>query len=147
MGLEFVNADMIAAGLHPLGARHSDVEAARIMLARLDTLVAEGRSFAFETTLAGRGYLRRIEQWRSSGCRVTLLFLSLPSPEIAIERVRRRVRQGGHDIPEEVIRRRFDVGLDNFWNCYTARVDGWAALDNTERAPEIMETGGDLELR
>ena len=117
------------------------------MLAEIDTLVAEGRSFAFETTLAGRGYLRRIDQWRCMGYRVTLLFLSLPSPEVAIERVRQRVAQGGHHVPDDVVRRRFDAGFDNFWHLYTANVDGWVLLDNTDRTPAIIETGGDLDLR
>ena len=146
MGFAFINADEIAAGLDPLGNRRSDVQAARLMLAEIDRLVAERRDFAIETTLAGRGYLRRIQRWRRMGYRVTLLFLSLPSPEVAIERVQRRVKQGGHDIPEDVIRRRFDAGLDNFWNCYAGRVNGWAMLDNTERVPKVIETGGDLEL-
>ena len=147
MGLEFVNADLIASGLVPLGSRHVDVQAGRLMLAEIDTLVAEGRSFAFETTLAGRGYLRRIDQWRCMGYRVTLLFLSLPSPEVAIERVRQRVAQGGHHVPDDVVRRRFDAGFDNFWHLYTASVDGWVLLDNTDRTPAIIETGGDLDLR
>ena len=80
-GMPFVNADLIAAGLAPFGSRHADVLAGRLMLAEIDRLVAEGRSFALETTLAGRGYLRRIDRWRRVGYRVSLLFLSLPSPE------------------------------------------------------------------
>ncbi len=133
---------MIAAGLSPLGSSHSDVQAGRLMLAEIDRLAAEGRSFAFETTLAGRGYLRRIDSWRSLGYRVTLLFLSLPSPDQAIDRVRRRVIQGGHHIPEDVIRRRFAAGIDNFRSVYTARVDSWVLFNNAGEAPVLIEMGG-----
>ena len=143
-GLPFLNADMIAAGLAPLGSRHSDVQAGRLMLAEIDRLAADGRSFAFETTLSGRGYLRRIDRWRDEGYRVTLLFLSLPSPEDAVERVRRRVEQGGHHIPEDVIRRRFDSGLANLRDAYAERVDRWVLLDNTGEAPVLVEVGGRL---
>ncbi len=142
LGLPFLNADMIAAGLAPLGSRHTDVQAGRLMLAEIDRLAAEGRSFAFETTLSGRGYLRRIDGWRRMGYRVTLLFLSLQSPGQAIHRVRRRVQQGGHHIPEGVIRRRFDAGIDNFRSVYAERVDSWVLLDNTGKAPVLIEMGG-----
>ena len=141
-GVPFLNADMIAAGLAPLGSRHSDVMAGRLMLAEVDRLAGEGRSFAFETTLAGRGYLRRIDEWRRMGYRVTLLFLSLQSPLQAIDRVRRRVQQGGHHVPEDVIRRRFDAGIDNFRSVYAERVDSWVLLDNTGKAPVLIEMGG-----
>lgn len=141
-GLPFLNADMIAAGLAPFGSRHSDVMAGRLMLAEIDRLAGEGRSFAFETTLAGRSYLRRVDKWRRMGYRVTLLFLSLQSPDQAIDRVRRRVQQGGHHIPEDVIRRRFDAGIGNFRSVYAGRVDNWVLLDNTGKAPVLIEMGG-----
>ncbi len=144
-GLPFLNADLIAAGLAPLGSRHSDVLAGRLMLEEIDRLVAEGRSFAFETTLAGRGYLRRIEQWRRMGYRVTVLFLSLPSPELAIERVRQRVAQGGHSLPDDVVRRRFDAGLENLRNVYSARVDDWVLFDNSGRVPVVIDRRLDLD--
>ena len=144
-GLPFLNADLIAAGLAPFGSRHSDVQAGRLMLEEIDRLVAEGRSFAFETTLAGRGYLRRIDRWRRAGYRVTLLFLSLPSPEQAIERVRQRVAQGGHHIPEEVIRRRFDAGLENLRDVYSARVDDWVLFDNSGLIPVAIDRRLDLD--
>lgn len=144
-GLPFLNADLIAAGLAPLGSHHSDVLAGRLMLEEIDGLVAEGQSFAFETTLAGRGYLRRIEQWRRIGYRVTLVFLSLPSADHAVQRVRRRVDQGGHHIPEDVILRRFSAGMDNFQSVYSQRVDSWALFDNSGKAPVLMEMGVGLD--
>ena len=143
--LPFLNADLIAAGLAPFGSRHSDVLAGRLMLEEIDRLIAEGRSFAIETTLAGRGYLRRIEQWRRMGYRVTLLFLSLPSPGLAIERVRQRVAQGGHNIPEEVIRRRFEAGLKNLHDVYSARVDDWVLFDNSGLVPVVIDRRLDLD--
>ena len=82
------------------------------MLVEVDRFAAAGRSFAFESTLAGRGYLRRIDEWRRAGYRVTLIFLSLRSPGEAIDRVRRRVQQGGHHIPDDTVRRRFHMGLE-----------------------------------
>jgi len=142
-GLPFLNADMIAAGLAPFGSRHSDIQAGRLMLAEIDRLAAAGESFAFETTLAGRSYRRRIQQWRCDGYLVTLLFLSLPSPEDAIRRVRRRVEQGGHHIPEDVVRRRFEAGLENFSSLYAASVDRWILYDNRGRVPVVVERSGD----
>ena len=144
-GLAFVNADLIAAGLSPLDPQAAAVKAGRLMLAEIDRLVAEGRSFAFETTLAGRGYLRRIDSWRRIGYRVTLLFLSLPSPEEAVDRVRHRVAQGGHNIPEDVIRRRFEAGLANLRERYGPIVDGWVLCDNAGLTPVIVERKGDAD--
>lgn len=86
------------------------------MLNELDSCAAQGGSFAFETTLSGRAYLRRISAWKEQGYRVRLIFLSLPDAETAIARVALRVSKGGHNIPEDVIRRRFDAGLRNFLN-------------------------------
>ena len=141
-GLHFVNADLIAAGLSPL-ERGTGVEAAagRLMLGEINRLAAQGRSFAFETTLAGRGYLRRIERWRRDGYLVVLVFLSLGSPEEAVRRVAERVRQGGHQVPEDVIRRRFDAGLRNLREDYIGRVDEWRVLDNTGPVPLLIEQG------
>ena len=143
--LPFVNADLIAAGLAPLGGRNADVAAGRLMLTEIDGLAAEGRSFAFETTLAGRGYVRRIAQWRRISYRVTLLFLSLPSPELAVERVRQRVAQGGHSIPDDVIRRRFDAGLKNLRNVYSGGVDSWVLFDNSGPVPVVIDRRLDLD--
>ena len=142
-GLAFVNADLIAAGLAPLGSHRVDVAAGRLMLAEIDRHAAQGRSFAFETALSGRGYLRRIDLWRRSGYSVTLLFLALPSPQDAIERVRQRVSQGGHDIPEDVIRRRFRAGAANFRKLYADRVDHWELYDNSGWEPVVVERSED----
>jgi len=100
----FVNADLIAIGVAPFAPEAVALHAGRLMLAELDRHFASRISFAFETTLSGRGYLRQIEKWQRAGYRVKLIFLQLSSAEEAIARVAQRVRQGGHDIPEATIR-------------------------------------------
>ena len=109
------------------------------MLIEIEGCVQRRESFAFETTLAGVGYLARIRQWRSMGYEVSLYFLTLPSPEMAILRVAARVRQGGHFIPESVIRRRFAAGLTNFETIYKFEVDHWAQYDNVGDRPVLIE--------
>ena len=100
---------------------------------------AERDSFAFETTLVGRGYMRLIEQWRGAGYRVKLIFLQLASAEEALARVAQRVRQGGHGVPEAVIRRRFVAGRNNFERLYAPCVDAWALYDNSGAQPELLD--------
>ena len=101
----FVNADLIAAGLSPFNQDVVAVQAARLMVRQIRLHSKEGRSFAFETTLSGKRYARLIPEWQMNSYRVKLIFLRLATPEIAIERVAQRVTEGGHDVPEAVIRR------------------------------------------
>ena len=108
------------------------------MLRRLDEHVARGESFAFETTLSGRGYAKFIPRWRQRGYRVTLFFLRLPSPEVAIARVRQRVLEGGHDVPDRVIRRRLQAGWRNWERIYKDLVDEWAVYDNSGDTPVLL---------
>ena len=108
------------------------------MLAEIDDAVARGESFAFETTLSGLGYLRHIRQWRGLEYHVGLFFLRLPDPETAIARVAMRVRQGGHDIPEAVIRRRFAGGVRNLHR-YKVEVNTWAVYENSGTEPLLLE--------
>jgi predicted ABC-type ATPase len=119
----FINADLIAAGLSPFDPDAAAFRAGRLMLAEIDRNAAAGESFAFETTLSGHTYARRILKWRAAGYVVKLLFLSLRDPDEAIARVALRVRQGGHDVSPDVIRRRFATGLKNFMDVYRYRVD------------------------
>jgi predicted ABC-type ATPase len=137
----FINADLIAAGLAPFAPETAAIRAGRLMLEEIGSCTRRGESFAFETTLSGLGYLRMIEEWRAAGYRVSLFFLSLPNVETAIARVASRVRQGGHDVPEAVIRRRFAKGLENFERHYKMIVDEWALYDNTGAQPELLEWG------
>ena len=135
----FVNADLIASGLAPFAPETAAVQAGRLMLRELDRHFAAGQSFAFETTLSGRGYLQRISAWQDAGYRVELIFLRLASVDEAVARVAQRVQQGGHDIPEAVIRRRFAAGLDNFTRHYAPRVDSWVLYDNSGDEPVPLD--------
>jgi len=139
--LRFINADLIAAGLSPFIPEAAAIKAGRLMLEEIRQCVQQGESFALETTLSGLGYLQHIEQWRSLGYRVSLFFLSLPDAETAIARVAERVRQGGHDIPEPVIRRRFTAGKRNFIQRYRNKVNDWALYDNAGNMPVLLEWG------
>lgn len=135
----FVNADLIAAGLSPFRPELAAMRAGRLMLELIGDLVARGESFAFETTLADRGYVRRIAEWQSAGYHVTILFLALPSADTAIQRVRLRVAQGGHDIPEAVIRRRFVAGRANFESLYKPLADAWALYESSGPTPVLLD--------
>ena len=137
----FINADLIAAGLSPFAPEAAALKAGRLMLEEMAECVLKAESFAFETTLAGHGYLARIKRWRASGYHVSLYFLRLPNPEVAMARVAERVKQGGHHVPEEVIRRRFAAGLRNFHGAYKSAVDAWAVFDNVGEAPVLLEWG------
>ena len=111
------------------------------MLEEIDRCAAAGISFAFETTLAGKGYLRRIAAWRLLGYHVKLIFLKLNSADDAIERVQLRVSQGGHAIPVPVIQRRFALGLINFERVYRPAVDAWQLIDNGGYGPVLVAEG------
>jgi predicted ABC-type ATPase len=139
--LRFINADVIAAGLAPSAPETAALKAGRLMLEEIDQCARRGESFAFETTLSGLNYLRLIAVWRAQGYPVSLFFLRLPNAETAIARVAARVRQGGHDIPEPVIRRRFDTGWNNFQRRYKQVVDDWALYDNAGAEPVMLEWG------
>ena len=140
----FVNADMIASGLNPFQPERSSVRAGRLMLRMIDDYVSRGESFAFETTLSGRGYARQVPSWQERGYWVQLYFLRLPTPEMAVARVRNRVMEGGHHVPEDVVRRRFDAGWRNFNEIYRHIVDEWALYDASGSYPVIIEEGGKL---
>ncbi len=137
----FINADLIAAGLAPFQPEQAAFQAGRLMLELIHERVERGDSFAFETTLAGKAYAREITKWRDRDYRVTIHFLSLSSAEIAIARVAHRVRQGGHDIPEGVIRRRFRAGKFNFEAVYKPLVDDWFLYDSGGRTPVLLAQG------
>ena len=137
----FINADLIAAGLAPFAPETAALKAGRLMLQEIEQCARRGESFAFETTLSGLGYLRHITAWRAQGYRVSLFFLALPNVETAIARVAARVRQGGHNIPQSVIRRRFDAGWGNFHKHYKQAVDDWTLYDNAAAEPKMLEWG------
>lgn len=141
----FVNADLIAAGLSPFQPEAAAIRAGRLMLHEIRRHVAARESFAFETTLAGRGYAKMIPQWRRLGYRIKLIFLQLDQPATAIARVAERVKQGGHDVPEATIRRRFSAGLRNFREVYVPLVDAWALYDNAGDQPVLLDWSSNHE--
>lgn len=135
----FINADLIAAGLAPFAPETAALRAGRLMLREMEHHFATRNSFAFETTLSGRGYLNKISTWQRAGYRVELLFLRLASAEEAIARVAQRVRQGGHHVPDAVVRRRFAAGIDNFAKHYALQVDSWVLYDNSGEEPKLLD--------
>lgn len=139
--LRFINADLIAAGLAPFAPEQAAIRAGRLMLEEINHALVRQESFAIETTLSGLSYMQHIRQWRQQGYRVSVLFLSLPNAETAIARVAERVRQGGHNIPEAVIRRRFQAGIHNFQHHYRAIVNDWALYDNVGDQPVLLAWG------
>ncbi len=140
----FINIDMIAAGLSPFKPERAALQASRLMIEEMESFLGRGESFAVETTLAARGYIRRIPLWQSAGYAVKLIYLWLPSVEMALERVAQRVAQGGHAVPEHVVRRRFEAGWRNFNVVYRGLVDGWQLLDNSGPEPALLDEGGHL---
>jgi predicted ABC-type ATPase len=141
--VEFVNADTIAQGLAAFDPAGVAVEASAILLARLQKLGDEGRSFAFETTLASRSLAPRLRQWTARGYDFHLLFLWLPSADMAVARVADRVRMGGHDVPEGTVRRRYDRGLRNFFSLYRPLASQWSFYDNSDISGMRLIATGD----
>jgi len=134
----FINADLIAVGLSPFRPEAAARRAGRIMLEMIADCVRRRESFAFETTLSGRAYAQMIPRWKKAGYRVAIFFLELPGAEMAVQRVAIRVRQGGHDIPEAVIRRRFTAGKQNFLNLYKPLAGAWRHYDNAGELPVLI---------
>jgi predicted ABC-type ATPase len=142
---EFVNADSIAAGLSPFNVDSVAFEAGRIMLQRIQQLMEGKEDFAFETTLSTRSYVSFIKQARTNGYKVILLYFWLISPDFAKQRVGKRVRQGGHNIPDEVVERRYYRGISNLLNLYAPIVDNWIVIDNMNAEPNIIARGATKE--
>jgi predicted ABC-type ATPase len=128
---EFVNADVIAQGISGFNSSAATLAAGRIMLERLKELAMARATFAFETTLASRTFAPWLKELIAGGYQLQLVFLWLPNAEMAIARVQERVRMGGHDVPENVIRRRYQAGLHNFFRLYQPLAASWRFLDNT----------------
>lgn len=139
--ITYLNADLIAQGLSPLQPDALAWEASGVMLDLMEKYASRGKSFAFETTLSARSYASRIRRWRQAGYTVKLIFLWLSSAELAIARVANRVREGGHSLPEDVIRRRFIAGWRNFESLYKGLVDEWMVFDNSGRDAVLVDSG------
>ncbi len=128
---EFVNADTIAHGLSAFAPEQVAITAGRIMLSRIRSLTTERRSFAFETTLASKSFKPLLTGMQANGYELHLIFLWLPTAAMAVERVASRVKRGGHSVPEDVIKRRYERGLANFFTIYRPIADSWLMLDNS----------------
>jgi predicted ABC-type ATPase len=139
---EFVNADEIAKGISPFQPEKAGIEAGRFMLKRIKKLLESGKNFAFETTLSTRSYVQFVERAKELDYQVTCLFFWLDSDDLAVSRVARRVKEGGHHIPEDVIRRRYKSGLENFFRLFLPKVDNWLFVNNSGDTYEIMAEGG-----
>jgi hypothetical protein len=140
---EFVNADEIAKGLSPFQPEKVAVESGRIMISRINDLLKEGMSFAFETTLASKSYKNKIELAKSKGYSVTLLFFWLQTIELAKNRVATRVLEGGHNIPNNVIERRYVNGIKNLFSIYLPIIDDVMIFDNSQTKSQLIASKSD----
>ena len=137
--VHFVNADLIAGGLSPLRPELAARQASRLVLMEVTRLAESRKDFAFESTLAGRTYLRLLTRRKSSGYRIEIVFLSLQSVRLALQRIETRVRQGGHDVPRADVLRRFDRSWKNFRKLYRPLAHIWSVYDNSEDTPRLLE--------
>jgi predicted ABC-type ATPase len=135
---EFLNADLIAAGLSPFAPETQNVRAGRLLLERIHELADERADFGFETTLSGRTYVKLLGGLRANGYRVVLFFLWLPSADMAVARVEIRVTQGGHHVPAEDVRRRYTTGVQNLFRQYRPILDGWRLYDASRLPPRLI---------
>ncbi len=135
---EFVNADEIARGVSPFDPEGSAMAAGRLLVGRIHVLARAGKSFAFETTCAGRGHARLLQSCRDAGYRVTLIFLWLPSPQAALARVAKRVSEGGHDVPGDIVVRRYWKGLRDLHRLYLPLVDLGFIYDNSDEGRDLI---------
>ena len=143
---EFVNADEIARGLSPFNPESVAIEAGRLMLQRIEDLLAKDESFSIETTLATKSYINLVRRAQAKGYTVRLLFFWLNSPELALLRIAERVAKGGHNIPEPIVRRRYVAGICNLFRLFMSEVDSWEIYDNSKYpAIQIARGGKDEE--
>ncbi len=134
----FINADLIAKGISPFSPTSAALRAGRLLLEQIDIYVTKGIDFAFETTLSGVTYLSRFRELKKEGYSIHLFFLWIPDVKLSLARVASRVRMGGHDIPEKVIKRRFHRGLKNFFTVYRPVLDAWLLFDNSGSKPKAI---------
>lgn len=137
--IHFVNADLIAGGLSPLRPELATRQAGRLVLTELSRLVKARENFAFESTLSGRTYLQILKQWKTAGYRIEIVFLSLPSVQLALQRIAARVHQGGHNVPRADVIRRFKRSWDNFQKLYRPLAEKWSVYDNSRGTPQLVE--------
>lgn len=138
--LRFLNVDLIASGLAPDNPESVSLEAGKIHLAQLREVVRAGHDFMLESTLSGRGHAQSMREWKAAGYIITIYYLKLSTPDAAVARVRNRVAEGGHSVPEADIRRRFTRSWENFVNLYRPLADRWTILDSNDNFQVIEES-------
>ena len=145
---EFVNADLIAGGLSPFDPEKAAIQAGRLMLEQIHSFGKRRLDFGFETTLSGKTYVKLLKDLKKTGYRIHLFFLWINDVKLALERIALRVRNGGHDIPKDIVHRRFDRSLPNFFRFYQPLADSWAIFDNSKDIPKMIafEESGKLEI-
>ena len=143
----FVNADLIAQGLSPFSPEAAAFRAGRIVLEEITALARRRLDFAFETTLSGRGYLKLMRHLRERGYTIHIFFLYISDEETAIARICERVLKGGHNVPENEIRRRFNRSLSNFFSLYSKHVDQWMLFDNSGPQPQVIASSEHGEVQ
>lgn len=136
--LHFINADLIAQGLSPFSPETVALRAGKIMLDEIRRSASRSQDFGLETTLAGKSHLRLIEELREAGYDTHLFFLWIPDPQLALSRIKTRVAKGGHDVPAEIVRRRFERSLTNFFRHYRRVVNSWTLVDNSTITPTVI---------
>ena len=139
--IHFINPDLIASGLSPLRPELAAFEAGRLFLREVDRLARARESFAFESTLSGLSYRRRLKRWKAAGYRIHIVYLRISSPKIAYRRIAARVKQGGHDVPRRDVQRRFTRSWINFAKHYRLFADTWSVYDNSGATPRLVEQG------
>ena len=146
--LEFVNADLIATGLSPFVPERAAIHAGRLMLEQIHSLAGHGLDFGFETTLSGKTYVKLLQGMKKGGYLVHIFFLWITNVKLALERIELRVRNGGHAIPEAIVRRRFGRSLPNFLRFYKPLADSWTIFDNSRDVPKMIafEESGKIEI-
>lgn len=139
--IHFVNADLIASGLSPLRPELAARQAGRLLLLELSRLAKSRKNFSFESTLSGRTYLHLLRNWKATGYTIRIVFLSLSSPQLALQRIAARVEQGGHSVPRSDVIRRFHRSWHNFHTLYRPLADTWSVYENSGNAPRLLEEG------
>ncbi len=144
---EFVNADNIASGISPFQPQNVSFEAGRLMLQRIEQLIAAKSDFAIETTLSSRNYIEKVERWRQNRYEIILIYFWLNSPSLAKERISDRVKKGGHHVPDDIVIRRYYRGIKNLFDHFIKISDYWTIIDNSNDEPEIVAEGiADTEI-
>jgi predicted ABC-type ATPase len=134
----FVNADLIAQGLAPFGPQAAAIKAGKLVLQQIQDYANRGIDFAFETTLSGKSFANLLAGLKDKGYALHLFFLWIPSPDLAIARIKDRVAEGGHPVPAEDVRRRFVRGIRNFFKLYESMLDSWVLFDNSKAKPHLI---------